>query len=76
MKINILCGFVHYSAILGLFQQPPGECFAGDWMRCFKLLGERIMMRDFDRQMAELQIRAAILNRFKALGTPRTQRIG
>jgi hypothetical protein len=24
-------------------------------MRCLKLLGERIMSRDFDRQVAELQ---------------------
>ena len=43
-------------------------------MRCFKLLGERVMSRDFDRQVAELQIRAVILNRFTALGTPLTQR--
>jgi hypothetical protein len=41
-------------------------------MRCFKLLGERVMARDFDRQVAELQIRAAILNRFTRLGTPMT----
>jgi len=39
-------------------------------MRCFKLLGERVMARDFDRQVAELQVRAAILNRFTRLGTP------
>lgn len=45
-------------------------------MRCLKLLGERVMARDFDRQVAELQIRAAILNRFTALGTPKTQRVG
>lgn len=44
-------------------------------MHCFKLLGERVMARDFDRQVAELQIRAAILNRFTALGTPDTQRV-
>jgi hypothetical protein len=36
-------------------------------MRCFKLLGARVMARDFDRQVAELQIRAAILNRFTEL---------
>lgn len=42
-------------------------------MRCFKLLGERVMARDFDRQVPELQITAAILNRFTALGTPLTQ---
>ena len=34
------------------------------------------MARDFDRQVAELQIKAAILNRFTALGTPQTQRVG
>ena len=41
-------------------------------MRCFKLLGERVMARDFDRQVTELQVRAAILNRFTRLGTPTT----
>jgi hypothetical protein len=41
-------------------------------MRCFKLLGERVMARDFDRQVAELQVRAAILNRFTRLSTPTT----
>ena len=41
-------------------------------MRCLKLLGERIMSRDFDRQVAELQVRAALLNRFTQLGTPDT----
>lgn len=44
-------------------------------MHCFKLLGERVIAREFDRQVAELHIRAAILNRFTALGTPQTQRI-
>ncbi len=44
-------------------------------MRCFKLLGERVMARDFDRQVAELQIRAALLNRFTQLGTPVTVRV-
>lgn len=41
-------------------------------MRCFNLLGERVMARDFDRQVAELQVRASILNRFTQLGTPTT----
>lgn len=44
-------------------------------MRCFKLLGERVMARDFDRQVAELQVRAAVLNRFTRLGTPNTVRV-
>ncbi len=41
-------------------------------MRCFKLLGERTMARNFDSQVVELQIRAALLNRFTYLGTPVT----
>lgn len=41
-------------------------------MRCSKLLGERVMERDFNRQVAELQIRAAVLNRFTRLDTPVT----
>ncbi len=45
-------------------------------MRCVKLLGERVMARDFKRQVAELQVRAAILNRFTQLGTPETVRVG
>lgn len=30
-------------------------------MDCFKRLGERVMARDFGRQVMELQIRASIL---------------
>ncbi len=41
-------------------------------MRCFKLLGERVKARLFTSQVAELQIRAALLNRFTHLGTPIT----
>lgn len=43
-------------------------------MRCSKLLGERLLARDFHRQTTELQIRAALLNRFARLGTPETTR--
>ena len=42
-------------------------------MNCLKLLGQKIMARDFDRQTAELQVRIAILNRFTALGIPVTE---
>jgi Transposase DDE domain len=45
-------------------------------MHCVKLLGQRLSARDFDRQVAEIQIRAAILNGFTALGIPRTVAIG
>ena len=39
-------------------------------MNCVKLLGQRLMSREFDRQVAEVQIRVAVLNRFTALGIP------
>jgi len=45
-------------------------------MHCVKLLGQRLSARDFDRQVAEIQIRAAILNGFTALGLPRTVAVG
>ena len=45
-------------------------------MHCVKLLGQSLMARDFDRQVAEIQIRAAILNGFSALGIPITEVVG
>ena len=42
-------------------------------MHCVKLLGQRLMARDFDRQVAELQIRIAVLNGYTALGIPVTE---
>jgi hypothetical protein len=44
-------------------------------MHCFKLLGQRVVSRTFDRQITELKIRAAVLNRFSQIGTPTTIRI-
>ncbi len=44
-------------------------------MRCFKLLGERVMARDPHRQVVELQVRAAILNNYTRLGVPHTLRV-
>ena len=41
-------------------------------MNCVKLLSQKLMARDFDRQTAELQVRIAILNRFTTLGIPVT----
>jgi len=43
-------------------------------MHCFKLLGQRLGARTFDRQITELKVRAAILNRFSQIGTPNTIR--
>ena len=42
-----------------------------------KLLGQRLMAaRDFDRQVAEFQVRVVVLNGFTALGTPITEVVG
>jgi len=41
-------------------------------MHCFKRLGERVMARTFERQVTELHIRVALLNRFTQLGRPVT----
>lgn len=45
-------------------------------MHCVKLLGQRLMARDFDRQVAELQVRIAVLNGYTALGIPVTEAAG
>jgi hypothetical protein len=39
------------------------------------LLGERVMARAFERQVVELQVRAAVRNRFTHLGTPVTRAV-
>jgi hypothetical protein len=41
-----------------------------------RVLGQRLMARDFDRQVAEVQVRVAVLNRFTALGIPVTKVAG
>jgi hypothetical protein len=41
-------------------------------MHCFKRLGDRVMARTFERQVAELHVRVALLNRFTQLGRPTT----
>jgi len=45
-------------------------------MHCVKLLGQRLMARDFDRQVAEVQIRIAVMNGYTALGIPVTEAVG
>ena len=42
-------------------------------MNGMKLLGQKPIARDVDRQTAELQLRFAILNHFTALGIPVTE---
>jgi hypothetical protein len=41
-------------------------------MHCFKRLGERVTARTFDRQVVELHVRVALLNRFSQIGRPQT----
>jgi hypothetical protein len=45
-------------------------------MHCVKLLGQRLMARDFDRQDAEVQVRIAVLNGYTALGIPVSKAVG
>jgi len=45
-------------------------------MHCVKLMGQSLMARDFDRQVAEIHIRIAVLNRYTALGIPVTEAVG
>jgi len=45
-------------------------------MHCVRLLGQSLVARDFERQVAEIQIRIAVLNRYTALGIPVTKPVG
>lgn len=45
-------------------------------MPCVKLLGQCLITRDFERQVAEFQVRVAMLNGFTALGTAITETVG
>ena len=55
---------------------PPKPRRNEDALLCVKLLGQRLMARDFDRQVAELQVRIAVLNGYTALGIPVTEARG
>lgn len=45
-------------------------------MHCIKLMGRRLLAWDFDRQVAEIQVRLAVRYGYSALGTPGTVVIG
>jgi hypothetical protein len=45
-------------------------------MQCVQLPGQRLSARDFDRQVAEVQVRVAVPNGFTTLGTPVPQVAG
>ncbi|WP_417607734.1 IS5 family transposase [Primorskyibacter flagellatus] len=42
-------------------------------MHCIKLLGQSLMARDFERQVAEIHVRISVLNSYTALGIPVTE---
>ncbi len=44
-------------------------------MNCFKRLGEQVMAKTFERQVTELHVRVALLNRFSQLGRPVTMSV-
>ena len=39
-------------------------------VNCIKLFGQFLVDRDLDRQVADIQIRVAVLNRYTAFGLP------
>ena len=41
-------------------------------MQCFQHMGERVMACTLEKQMVELHIRVALLNRFSQLGRSQT----
>jgi hypothetical protein len=41
-----------------------------------KMPEQRLMARNFDRQVAEVQIRIAVINGYTALGIPVTETVG
>ena len=45
-------------------------------MHCIKLFGQSLMVRDFERQVAEIKIRIAVLNRYTVLGIPIIEPVG
>jgi len=45
-------------------------------MNSIKILGQALMAQDFDRQVAEIQVRVAVLDRYTALGIPATEPVG
>ena len=45
-------------------------------MHCIKLFRQSLIARDFERQVAEIQIRIAILYRYTVLGKPVAEPVG
>lgn len=58
------------------FRTIASRCPAGQRMERMKLLDQQLMARHFDRRIAELQVRIAVLNGYTALGIPVTEALG
>jgi hypothetical protein len=69
-------GYHHRSRVETTSRDHATHNPAGQWMHCMKLIGQSLMARDFERQVAEIQIRIAVLNRYTALGIPITEPVG
>lgn len=66
----------HFATVVVSYMKAKMERIPPIKMHCIKLLGQSFMARDFDRQVAELQVRIAVLNRYTALGIPVTGPVG
>ena len=40
------------------------------------LMGQNLLAKDFNREVSEIQVRVAVLNRYTALGIPVTETVG
>ena len=56
-------------------ENDPGDRFPDELMPCVKLPGQRLMARDFGREVAELQLLIAVLNSDTAHGIPVTEAV-
>ena len=54
----------------------PIEALQHFFSSLLKLLGQRLSARDFERQVAEFQVRVAVMNGLTALGIPVTETVG
>ena len=50
----------------------PGWAHRNEAIAACKRLGQRVTARTFERQVVELHVRVALLNRFSQIGRPRT----
>ena len=66
----------HLATMERLSPPKPRRSRAETKMHCVKLPGQRLAASDLDRQVAEFQIRVAVLNGFTALGIPVTEARG